>query len=222
VLNPWTALPESPPYVLPEDRPYVEAWNHQVSNERKRLHTEVVPEPFVGRRNAPLVVLQLNPAWRDLPDARPPDLNAAIRGNLGDDVATHVHPGFLDRFTATSGSWWRKRWQAVIEHSGLAFEDLAERVLAVEWYGYYSHDWATLPVTLPSQWFSFDLAKQAVEREAVILITRGWRTWPVAVPTLLTYRRAFATRNAQNAYISPGNLPPGGFDAVVSAVRQSS
>jgi hypothetical protein len=220
VLNPWTALPDSPPYVLPEDRPFVESWNKQAANERKRLHTEVVPEPFVGQRAAPVVVLQLNPAWRDLPDAHPPDLNAAIRGNLGDDPAGHVHPGFLDRFTETSGSWWRRRWRAVMQHSGLGFEDLAERVLAVEWYGYYSHDWANLPVTLPSQWFSFDLVKRAVEREAVILITRGWRVWPVAVPTLLTYRRVFATRSARNAYISAGNLPAGGFDAVVNALRE--
>jgi len=88
--NPWTNRPSSASdYVLPEDRPYVVAWNRG-QGEHLRLHPEVMPEPFVGSRDAPLVVLQRNPALGKVPNAHPPNLDAAVRGNLGDDDILHV------------------------------------------------------------------------------------------------------------------------------------
>jgi hypothetical protein len=94
--NPWARL-SSQEYVLSDDRPYVDAWNDGLSDESLRLRTDVVPEPFVGPRDAPVVVLGRNPGWREgLPgDCAYDDV---VRGNLGDDPTRHVHPGFLKRF----------------------------------------------------------------------------------------------------------------------------
>jgi hypothetical protein len=96
----------------------------------------------------------------------------------------------------------------------MQFDDLALRVLSVEFHGYHSQDWAALPVTLPSQWFSFRLVEQAVERGATIVVLRGRRDWQVAVPSLRGYRNAFATKSVQASAISPRNLGQEGFDAV--------
>jgi len=138
-MNRWSALPLAPPYVLEEDRPYVEAWNELRGMEdgRVRLQLGVWPEPFVGSRDAPVVVLAQNPAW---PGGPPPhvgdaDYECALRGNLSDDPDRHVHMGFQDVFAATSGRWWRPRWSAVVGSSGLSFEDLARKVLAVQAHG---------------------------------------------------------------------------------------
>ena len=68
-LNPWVALPTQPPFVLPEDRPALEAFN-RVSRQRIkadfRVETRMLPEPFVGRLNAP-IISQVRPP----PAARP-------------------------------------------------------------------------------------------------------------------------------------------------------
>jgi hypothetical protein len=222
-MNMWSALPLDPPYVLDEDRPHVDAWNERrgAKDERVRLQLGVWPEPFLGSRTASVVMLAQNPAW---PGGPPPHVGdakyeAALRGNLSDDSDRHIHLGFKDAFAATSGRWWRPRWRAVMERSGLAFEDMARKVLAVQTHGYFSQRWARLPVTLPSQWFGFDLVRQAVARDAVIVVTRGWKDWAVAVPELLTYDEAVRTNNPRSPYITPGNLPADGFGKVLDALR---
>jgi hypothetical protein len=66
-------------------------------------------------------------------------------------------------------------------------EDLARRVLSVEFHGYHSRAWKLLPVTLPSQPYTFGLIEQAIQREATVVILRGWSAWRVALPALNAY-----------------------------------
>jgi hypothetical protein len=87
-----------------------------------------------------------------------------------------------------------------------------------EFHGYHSQDWTALPVTLPSQWYSFQLVEHAMEHDAVVIMLRGRRHWEVAVPGLHRYPKAFTTNTVRSDSVSPGNLPPGAFDKVVRAV----
>ena len=59
-MNPWLALPSRAPYVLPEDRSAVERFNRTAAAP-VRLETSLLPEPYVGRVDAPVVLLTLNP-----------------------------------------------------------------------------------------------------------------------------------------------------------------
>jgi hypothetical protein len=59
--------------------------------------------------------------------------------------------------------------------------------------------WSALPVTLPSQWFGFRLAEQAIGRDAVIVLTRAAREWLVTVPKLASYRKLVRTRSPETA-----------------------
>jgi hypothetical protein len=225
VVNPWTATPASPPYVLEVDRPYVEAWNQGINagRERTRLRLEILPEPAVGPRDAPLVLLGRNPGWAgtEPADHAPPHRTAALRANLADDPAGHIHPYLTEAFAGTAGGEWSRRcMRAVVARSGIGYEDLARRLLSVEFHGYHSQDWAALPVTLPSQWYGFDLVARAIERGAVIVVLRGRKDWDVAVPGLRGYPRRFSTNTVRSASVSPGNLPQGVFDLVTDAIRR--
>jgi hypothetical protein len=226
--NPWLDLPGAPPYVLPDDRPYVDAWNDTrgaKEQDHRWLHTEVLPEPFVGARDAPVVMLSLNPAWLDDPTKNEhlwqPSYIAAVRANLGDDPAGHVLHGLLDEF---SNTWWRRCWAAV-DREGVPFERIARRMLSVEFHGYFSTNWASLPVALPSQWYGFELVADAMARGAFIIVTRGGRDWDVAVPGLSRYERRLATSNPRRMTVSRRNLlatnalDTDPFDAVVHALR---
>ena len=62
--NPWTHLPDSPPFVLEEDCEAVEHFNVK-PDARTQIHTEILPEPFLGRPDAPVVVLSLNPGFHE-------------------------------------------------------------------------------------------------------------------------------------------------------------
>jgi len=98
--------------------------------------------------------------------------------------------------------------------------DLARRVLSVEFHGYHSQDWAALPVTLPSQWYGFNLVARAIQRGAIIVVLRGGKDWDVAIPGLHGYPRRFSTNTVRSASVSPGNLPQGVFDLVIDAIQR--
>jgi len=204
--NPWMELPSRAPYVLSSDRPFVEAFNKH-ADEAKRLDLDLLPEPFIGNRSAPLVVLGLNPGWseQNSENYSTPARPHAILANLRDEPEGQVHYALTPEFASTPvGEWWRRcfRW---IVLAGQPLEHLARSVLSVEFHGYHSRSFASMPITLPSQWFGFSLVEQAITRGATVVMTRGRREWEVAVPELMSYTRVVGLRNRGPAAISRGN-----------------
>ena len=219
--NPWLDLPRTKPYVLEIDRPHVEAFNRHASTKH-RLDLRMLPLPFVGNRQAPLLVLGLNPSYQ--PDSRRLDRDGtargdAIRANLGPKPRGHVHPGLNPEFAETSGGrWWRRCFRALID-KGHTADSLARDVLAVEFHGYRSLNWQPIPYTLPSQHFGFELVRRAMQRQATIVLARGRRHWDVAIPELRNYDSRVELKNARSATISPKNCTRRGFALVRKALE---
>ena len=107
------------------------------------------------------------------------------------------------------GRWWRRCFGALIDR-GHEPDELARKVLAVEFHGYRSLDRQPIPFTLPSQHFGFELLRSAMRRQATIVVTRGLRQWEVAIPELAQYGYLVRLKNARSATISPGTAPAGG------------
>ena len=108
--NPWMELPSRAPYVLSSDRPFVEAFNKH-ADEAKRLDLNLLPEPFIGNRSAPLVVLGLNPGWNEQNSENysTPARPHAILANLRDEPEGQVHYALTPEFASTPvGEWWRR------------------------------------------------------------------------------------------------------------------
>ena len=61
--NPWCFLPEAQPFVLQADAAAVATCNLKNAGTPRELHTELPPEPFSGRLDAPIVLLNLNPGY---------------------------------------------------------------------------------------------------------------------------------------------------------------
>jgi hypothetical protein len=143
-----------------------------------------------------------------------------MRANLGDDPRHHVQVGLLPEFEGTpAGVWSRGRcFRSLIKEHGFAPEDLAHRVLNVEFHGYHSKGWRSLPITLPSQNFGFRLVRQAMDREATIIVLRGRLDWAVAVPDLADYPRLVLTKTPRVAAISRGNCER--FSLVLEALDE--
>jgi hypothetical protein len=219
VRNPWQDLPRKPLYVLEVDRPHVEAFNRRVG-PRYQLDLRLMPVPFMGNRTAPLLVLGLNPSFQ--PDSLRlergrPRLAKALRDNLGSDRRARVHISLTSEFEDTGGGrWWRDCLRALID--GRDPNELAPKVLAVDFHGYRSKGWQAIPFTLPSQLYGFHLVESAIDRGATIVVTRGARHWEVAVPRLYDYRFLVRTNTARIARISPGNCGEEGFAAVRKAL----
>jgi hypothetical protein len=214
--NPWTRLPRRPPYVLDEDAALVAAFNARAKPEH-RIDMTLLPEPFVGRHDAPVVLLNLNPGWKPSNAAThsQPHFVARSRGNLEQAVAPY--PFFLldPTIQAHGILWWSRKLRQPIVEVGL--EAVANGVLCVEYFPYHSWRYGSRPPRVPSQEFSFELLRQAIEREAVIVVMRSKRRWEAVVPELVGYSRRVALRNVQNPCVSPGNCKDG-YETIVSAI----
>jgi len=78
--NPWEHLRQTPHFVLDMDKPFT-AWHDQNKGQfdpAKRIHLELLPEPFLGRHEAPVTLLNLNPGFSPDDQALLPGLSRRL------------------------------------------------------------------------------------------------------------------------------------------------
>ena len=204
--NPWVALPDQAPYVLPSDSLAVEVFNRGADSAH-RLHVETPPEPFFGPVDAPIVVLLLNPG-------------VASNGKYDDErlLATVRDPEEQRRhfYIGAENFWWDKLVRSLARDRPSA--DVAGAILSVEFFPYRSISFGCGHVRVPSQTFAFALVERAISRNAVIVIVRGERHWLGAVPLLANHGKVVRIRNPQSASLSSANLKDGGYQTLVDAL----
>ena len=213
--NPWLSIPGSHPYVLEEDAPYILEFNRR-AKERERIDTHLLPEPFFGRRDAPVVVLLLNPGLGA--NDRRHHKNRQFTDLLLSDIhsptpANHFH--LTDPTEGPGHRWWNRACKELSQDLGP--DVVARNLLSVEFSPYHSQAFAHAHLRLPSQQYGFELVRQAIARKAFIVCMRGLRIWTGAVPELGTYKRLLTPKSNRTAALSAGNLPQ--YEQVREALR---
>ena len=211
--NPWARLPESAPFVLPADAALVGAFNGRERQRRsdcERIQLDVLPEPYMGRPDAPIVLLKSHAGYRPNDIQMMDDRNArdVLRRNLLHlplEYPFHV----LDPSLAWTDHaiWWRRKIRHMIAVSNE--RTVADNVLSIAAFPYRSYRNPTLPELVPSQHYAFALVDQAIDRNALILMGNTVRFWHDAVPRLHGYPHLFIARVARGGHITPGYYPEG-------------
>jgi hypothetical protein len=210
--NPWGELPCAPPYVLPCDREHVERHNAKCKPEH-RYDLNLLPEPFFGRPEAPVVVLMSNPGvgGEDGRVHATPSFATLARKSL----VHQLPPGgsFLHlRSDAPGGGhrYWRARTRVLAAALGeeQGEERLQEGLLALQLAPYHSKRFPTVCDRLPSQEYTLGLLNAAMHRKALILVMRGERHWNALAPLLADYDPALKIKaaNPRSTYLTEGNL----------------
>ncbi len=228
-VNPWlNALPSEGPYVLEIDRKDIERHNAWVADKAKvKVIVGSIPEPFIGSfETASVVLLGLNPghAPTDEQDHRDVEMQKAMFLNLNQESQAMDYPFYPlnPKFRKTGvANWWLPRTRELREAADLEPAMFARRLLVVEWFPYHSERFA-IPRKLhricESQEYSFQLAKQLLEKKLVIGM-RSKRRW-------LEVDQRFGNipflKNPQCGSISRGNTETGIFDEIVRAIRQDA
>jgi hypothetical protein len=134
---------------------------------------------------------------------------------------------FLDpRWANTAGGQWRRPrlrrlLQAVDDDVERAAKRVARRLMTVEFHAYHARRYQPIPVTLPSQYYTFELVRRGISQGKIIVVARGERQWRVALRELQDYDCAFTLVNPQSTYVTPASLGRGGqrkFDEIVAAM----
>ena len=210
--NPWKRIERQAPFVLDEDKPYIEAFNYSFRRDPlHKINRSFTPEPRLGPISAPIVVLQLNPSYT----SRPPRSQKRIDSELENIKNEHsLHPGV--RATMTGKEWWKWLLKELVSHSGIGPEKLERNLCSIEFFPYRSIKFAHAMIRLPSQQYSFDLVRDRLAKGALIVITRNPAVWFGAVPELFQYLddTVFLAKNARRPTISPKGLGRRGFEKI--------
>lgn len=216
LANPWAALPDQSPYILPQDKVQLES--HGVSPESLRLDLGLLPVPWNGTlESASVVLLTLNPSVR---------LNAALEEQNTDyreailaNLRFGNNPPFFsldERFHRTGGcEYWQRLLRTLVVRFGV--DRVSHRIMCIQYFPYRSETYRNPPCVIPSQRFSWALAAQAVTEGRVIVVQRSLDRWADAVPGLRGYPYILLS-NRRSPFLSEGNMPAADWSRVVRAL----
>lgn len=215
--NPWNQLPNSSPFVLPDDLPFVEAFNRSAKSN-VHIHTELLPEPFCGPFDAPVVVLLLNPGFSKEDTAFHAQSEFRLRLLAAIQAESKFPPHFHLNHDADwpGGKWWSRSVKPLIQDVGQ--DCVANNLLSIEYFPYHSLKFQHGHLRLPSQDFSFSLVHSAINRKAEIICVRGANLWFGAIPQLESYKQLSQVQNPRSASLSTKNLSS--YSSVVGALRR--
>lgn len=219
--NPWLNLPATAPYVLTIDREHIDKHNHACRTDTQII-TGSFPQPFIGDpARARVVLLALNPGHSDLDEQdhqANEDFRHDMRLNLRHELGEHPFYPLNPKFLRTgAGKWWMTATKA-LQEAGISIPTLAERLMVIEWLPYHSLRFAMPKKLLPSQEYSFNLAKQMMGNNKLIVRMRSRKQWTGVHPD---FERMSALSNPRCAHISRGNTKEDLFDRILAALRDN-
>ena len=225
VKNPWRHVPAEPPFVLKCDAEKINAYNSSTSSREKYLHTDLIPIPFLGRKDAPVLLLNLNPGYHPKDyrrQTKPYFIQQVKKCMLHERMAYPLF--FLDPAIEGKTDGAGRRWWKRILHQLLA--DYPERLLAqmlfcIEYFPYRSHSFRSTHGYVESQQYGFSLVRKALKRRAMVIMMRSEKLWLEAVPELKHYRSLFLLASPRSPTLSKGNLKDG-FRVLVATIEKNA
>ena len=205
--NPWRQLSNKKPFILKEDLDLVNSFNRKTKNNKFKIRTDLLPDPYIGNPKAPIILLNLNPGI----GGEEPKLHKksffikACKANL-----LHNKQGFYyfkKEFKNTSGyNWWQKKLKGLL---GIINEQkLGQNIFVIEYFPYHSKSFKAPNFLLPSQQYNKFLIQEALKRndKPIIVLMRGKKLWLKLIPELRSYPLLYELRSTQAASLSRKNL----------------
>jgi hypothetical protein len=222
--NPWKNLPKTHPFVLADDFDNLNNYNKKLEGSENKdnyyLHIEEKPVPFVGNvLTAPVVLLLANPGYSDSSKHLLKDVY--YLENL-EKMILHQkteYPFFcLDPQIAIGKEYWHSKLRLLIKEFDL--KSVANSVCNIQFVPHHSKEFKYNEyLKLPSQEYNFYLIKKAMERNALIVITRLEKLWKESVPELNNYNHLITLKNKRQPSISPENIEGDGFQRIINAIK---
>jgi hypothetical protein len=228
IKNPWIEFKKNIKdhsqvisYILKEEQEIIAQFNSSVQAEHK-IHTDIMPCPYMGNVNtAPIVLLLLNPGYdtKEKVNGFYTKYNDILLEELVHNNSGLALPLFsLEENYKKDSPYWYNKLKPI--HDKVGIKVVAHNLCKIQFFPYITQKYKGIPkkligkylsghTELNSQRYNFELVKNAIKRNAIIIITRGKKLWLESVPELETYPNVFYTVNARNPSISIKNCPKG-------------
>jgi hypothetical protein len=222
--NPWEKLMKQKHdnfYVLEEDAEIIKNFNEYIKgfkdSENYRIHSEIMPAPFMGDiLNSKIVILTLNPGY----DVNEEEYNYYKEykhyweKQIVHEFPVPDYPLFcFDKKYVEKSDYWKIKLDPLIQESSV--EKVAKQISIIQFFPYHSKKYRDITKRiskdyLVSQQYNFELVRKAIARDAIIIIQRSKRLWLEAVPELKKLdneKKLFNTNSYLNPIMSEKNLP---------------
>jgi hypothetical protein len=183
-----------------------------------KLQLHLLPAPYAGPRDAPVVMLLLNPGHdprADIEQAPGTEFFNQQRKALSFESRCPLY--LLDpAFEGTIAyRWYARRFRQLISDCGHGA--VAARLLLLQFFPYRSKAGADFPV-LPSMAFTRGLLFEAMSRQADIIVARSYKQWLSLTPELAAYP-CIMLHSVRSPYLTPGNMGAEEYRRVVNAIK---
>jgi len=239
MTNPWFELgcdSQSSYFIHPADAKIIDEFNESLQerqSELYKIHTEIFPAAFMGNVfDSKVVLLTLNPGYDENEEENKfyEKYKDWFLNELTHSNRFECPLYCLDMEYATYSDYWKKRLNVLVKSFGdEGIEIIGKKVSKIQFFPYVSKKFKSIPYKfienefgvgkkhLHTQEYSFHLVREAIKRDAVIIITRSKNLWLNAVPELKDYPNLLYTKNARQPYITENNMI-GGYDRIIEAL----
>src|SRR5258708_2896938 len=132
--NPWQHPLDGRRNVLPKDEAMVLDFNAHASKDHKLAIDDVLPEPFVGDPNAPVVILGNSPGFspEKASHRQAPRFMARMCANLRHQPSDHPFVFLAPDIDGPHRRWWERKLKGLLHYFDQDHELLARSIFAVE------------------------------------------------------------------------------------------
>lgn len=225
--NPWKecaeTLKEEKDHYAECDKGKIQGIVERIAKKKDKdgkVRLELPPQPFEGCvEKSKIVILTLNPGYKDGDEAQQSKkefIEETTKCMLQKPDAKFF--SLMDKFEKDNHyDWWnrhliKKADDEIIEMFkpfGGYRKFLIKNLSVIEFFPYHSKkdggvtcDYAEIE----SQKYSFELVKEAISENKIIIIQRSVKAWLKAVPELENYVNCYKCKNPRSPYISNNNL----------------
>lgn len=221
ITNPWVDFEYSDFMVHKQDEVAFHEHN-RIAQKNFKFIPFLTPEPWIGNPSANVVILLANPGAtkENIAGQREdnPFRETLSISNLHGEKLDFPHY-FLDPRLESDpgGKWWRAALGTLIKETSL--NQVANSVMSLEVLPYHSGNFALPAMPITTQTYTFQLLREAMAREAFVVIYRQPEYWLENVPELEDYpHKTMDPNTTQRVWITPGNLK-NGFEEIIQKVK---
>lgn len=215
--NPWVNLPKNNEYVLPCDIDFIKAHNIKHENKNEfQYKTKLLPDPYVGIPNSPVLILMLNPgvALTDFDIHKTEKFKAIINKNLLHEIPFYYNTETID---CPGSQYWDSRLKFLYKAVGDK-KLVQENIFMAQHIPYHSYKYKHSRLKLTSQEYTFNLIRSSIASGSVVLLMRSFKLWHEAIPELSGYDKVFEASSVLSTYLSSNNIKNNGFELVVDTI----
>lgn len=222
--NVWRSIPKSAPFILDQDKYIIKELNYLYGGTLKKIQTQMLPEPFIGDINAQILILTKNPGFdeeNDLVWHTDERLQRLAMANLHQEKSDYPFYFLNPEIEKSPGAKWHYgKLKELIK--GTSLENVANNVCSIPSFPYHTEQFSGIPKKvsdeiLPSQRYTRYLIREAIKRQAVIIMASGKKEWETLVPGLAEYSKRYLLHSNQSQHITSGNFDE--FEMLVNVLK---